>query len=46
MTLAAFADAYGYELRWPLERGVRDTLDTYDLMREAMTPAPANQSHP
>jgi len=43
---AAFAGAYGYELRWPLERGVRDTLDTYDLMREAMTPAPAKQSLP
>jgi UDP-glucose 4-epimerase len=37
---AAFAEAYGYKLRWPIEKGVRDTLDTYDMMRAAATPAP------
>jgi UDP-glucose 4-epimerase len=30
---SGFADDYGYTLGWPLERGVRDTLDTYDMMR-------------
>ena len=43
---SAFEAAYGYKLRWPLEKGVRDTLDTYDLMREAVTPAPATKSQP
>ena len=30
---SAFAEDFGYRLAWPIERGVRDTLDTYDAMR-------------
>jgi UDP-glucose 4-epimerase len=29
----ALARDFGYRLAWPLERGVRHTLDTYDAMR-------------
>lgn len=29
---SAFASRYGYALGWPLERGVRETLDTYARM--------------
>ena len=32
-----FAERYGYHSRWPLEAGVRATLDTYDTIRARQT---------
>jgi UDP-glucose 4-epimerase len=34
---SGFADRYGYRPQWPLARGVRATLDTYDTMRNRST---------
>jgi len=38
---SGFARDYSYRLGWPLERGVRDTLDTYGLMSSAAKPGSA-----
>jgi nucleoside-diphosphate-sugar epimerase len=35
---AGFSNDYGYELKWPLERGIAATLDTYDEMERHAKP--------